>query len=354
MNRKKFLERISMLSAGGMMSAVFLETACSTNTDKSTLNTASGIDTLSSHKNTILVPDSLNSDLIGIPNKDTLESKYSAPLIDNYARARYCDIVGQNAEKFFPECKPYLELILKSNNDYRQIFDIPPEYHIAMLYRESKFDPNALSSSAALGIAQFMRDTARYVGLKVYDGRKYKELYDSEKKLRELSRDIAVLWNDDIIPSLRKNNFKAVEISKKKYDSVVIEHEELKNTIHQIYIGHVLKMEDERRDSQKAIPASAMYYAQLVDACQEFFGGKHVHNFIRGAVAYNCGEQNVKKWKGLPFLQEPVWYIRDIMVNSDKMAPQLSKDATYEANPKIVAELVAGKIYTLNSQANSK
>jgi hypothetical protein len=354
MNRKKFLERISVLTAGGMMSAAFLGTACSTNTDNSASNISFGTDTLSSPKDTLHISDSLNHDLMGIPAKDTLESKYSTPLMDDYARARYCDIVGQNAEKIFPQCKPYLELILKSNHDYRHIFDIPPEYNIAMLNRESNFDPNALSSVGALGIAQFMRNTAIDAGLKVYDGRKYKELYDSEKRLRELGRNIAVLWNDNIIPSLRKNDFKSVESLKKEYDSVVTEHGKLKNTVHKIYLEELPHMEDARLIWQEEIPASVKDYAHLADKCQKFFGGKHIHNIIRGAAAYNCGYDEVENWKGLPLIQETIWYVRDIMVNSDKMAPQLSKNVIYEANPQIVAELVAGKVYTLNSQANLK
>lgn len=42
---------------------------------------------------------------------------------------------------------------------------LPPEFLAAALLQESAYDPGALSSSGAIGIAQFMPDTAADVGL---------------------------------------------------------------------------------------------------------------------------------------------------------------------------------------------
>ena len=46
---------------------------------------------------------------------------------------------------------------------------LPPEFLAATLLQESAYDPGALSSSGAIGIAQFMPDTAAGIGLDPYD-----------------------------------------------------------------------------------------------------------------------------------------------------------------------------------------
>ena len=46
---------------------------------------------------------------------------------------------------------------------------LPPEFLAAAILQESAYDPQALSSAGAVGIAQFMPDTARDVGVDPYD-----------------------------------------------------------------------------------------------------------------------------------------------------------------------------------------
>jgi soluble lytic murein transglycosylase-like protein len=46
---------------------------------------------------------------------------------------------------------------------------LPPEFFAAALLQESAFDPQAISSAGAVGIAQFMPSTAAAVGVDPYD-----------------------------------------------------------------------------------------------------------------------------------------------------------------------------------------
>ena len=46
---------------------------------------------------------------------------------------------------------------------------LPPEFLAATLLQESAYDPQALSSAGAIGIAQFMPETAADVGIDPYD-----------------------------------------------------------------------------------------------------------------------------------------------------------------------------------------
>lgn len=47
--------------------------------------------------------------------------------------------------------------------------DLPPEFLGATLLQESAFDPDAISSAGAVGIAQFMLSTAQGVGVDPFD-----------------------------------------------------------------------------------------------------------------------------------------------------------------------------------------
>lgn len=47
--------------------------------------------------------------------------------------------------------------------------DLPPEFLAATLLQESAFDPQAISSAGAVGIAQFMPSTAALAGIDPFD-----------------------------------------------------------------------------------------------------------------------------------------------------------------------------------------
>ncbi len=47
--------------------------------------------------------------------------------------------------------------------------ELPPEFLAATLLQESAFDPRALSAAGAIGIAQFMPDTAQGAGIDPFD-----------------------------------------------------------------------------------------------------------------------------------------------------------------------------------------
>ncbi|WP_461326539.1 transglycosylase SLT domain-containing protein [Bradyrhizobium elkanii] len=42
---------------------------------------------------------------------------------------------------------------------------MPPDFFVRLIWQESNFDPNSVSSAGAQGIAQFMPGTARWRGL---------------------------------------------------------------------------------------------------------------------------------------------------------------------------------------------
>jgi|GEM_PF-4645087 hypothetical protein len=344
MNRKKFLKQISALSMAGIFGPLALSSCSKNNFTKSEI-----VDSLNT---TDTSKDSLtHSDNSRVIYKDTMDSTYYPPLMENYTRDRYCDIVAQNAEKHFPECKPYLDTILKANNTYRTIFDIPPEYHIVLLKQESNYDKDAVSYVSAVGIAQFMRETAKGMGMHVYDARMHRDLATKEVKLKEFSDNIVVLWYNKIIPSLKKNNFDAVKDFKFEYDKVSLEASILKKEVNRIYFEEISMMDDQRKDPFISIDVSARLLAELARSCQSIWGGKPIHNILRANVAYNAGLGNAKKWKGLPAIPETIGYVRNNMVNSDLISPQQPDGLIYDANSQINLELLTNKVYRLRNDS---
>lgn len=61
-----------------------------------------------------------------------------------------------------------LDLASETVNAARE-HDLPPEFLAATLLQESAFDPRALSAAGAVGIAQFMPDTADGAGVDPFD-----------------------------------------------------------------------------------------------------------------------------------------------------------------------------------------
>ncbi len=346
MHRNKFIKQVLNLTAAGIFTPLILESCSQSSTNKTESNSSSALDT------TTIPTASKDSSLVDMTNKrviykDTLDSTYYPPLAENYTRARYCDIVAQNALKKFPECKPYLDTIMTANDKYRTIFDIPPEYNIVLFKQESDYDPDAISYVGAVGIAQFMRETAKGMGMKVYDSRKHKDLAKKESELRRLTDEASILYNNKVLDALKADNFDAVKKYKLQYNKVFAEATGLRGLINKIYRQELSTMDDQRKDPFVSCDMSVKLLAELGRACQTIWGGKPVHNILRAYAAYNSGLGNSKRFKGIMAVPETMNYVRTNMVNSDIISPQQPDGLIYDANPQIHLELLTNKIYQL-------
>ena len=76
---------------------------------------------------------------------------------------------------------PYEHIVV----GHAQNYDLDPALLAAVIYRESKFDPDAESSSGAIGLMQLLPDTARGIALHT-GGNKFvvEDLYDPEINVR--------------------------------------------------------------------------------------------------------------------------------------------------------------------------
>ena len=58
-----------------------------------------------------------------------------------------------------------IDLICQTVQSAAQMYDLPQEFLTRLIWQESQFNPNAVSSKGAQGVAQFMPKTAAWVGL---------------------------------------------------------------------------------------------------------------------------------------------------------------------------------------------
>ncbi|GHO43871.1 lytic transglycosylase domain-containing protein [Ktedonospora formicarum] len=94
-----------------------------------------------------------------------------------------------------------------STSEYVQIardaaikYGINPDYFVRQIYSESSFNPNAVSPSGAVGIAQFMPSTAAGLGINPWDP--VQALYGSAKYMSSLQAQ----WGGDYAKALASYN----------------------------------------------------------------------------------------------------------------------------------------------------
>jgi hypothetical protein len=353
-SRREFIQLISSLAVAGT-GALFLDKFNNKPLEMhelmfpndSTINAGTLAEKLDSADVSKFSGEFFNPQTHRIVSDDTISKIYSPPNMTNQARLRYGEIVAGNAEKLIPASKPFLETILRANHNYRTIFDIPVEFHIALINQESKFDPNAVSYASALGIAQFMRETAKGMGLRVYSKELFPEIEKAENRLAVVAKETNKLW-DLVMVNLKSNNFDKMISLKLEYDKSRSERATLTENVAKMYKNNLEQMDDERiREPHRALDLSSRHISELGRHNETKYGGREAHSVLRAIMAYNCGQGNVNKGEGFPFIQQTVQYVRRIMLEADKLAPKMKEGQVYEVNPAIFHEMLISQKYDM-------
>ena len=213
----------------------------------------------------------------------------------------------------------FLPVIVEACRKQQDVFPLEPEVEVALLRQESLFNPQAISLAGAVGIAQFIPETARDTfGMHVYVTDEYTEGVSLRNAFLDENRRVS--------EALRNNRFKLVEKHKLQADK-------LKNQTDQKFIQYKkdLKAEiskrdsaerialDQRLDPELAIQNGVQYLAGLCRTCSDRFQGSVRHNVLRGLAAYNAGLDQVFKFDGMPFIFQTIDYVRKIMVMYDQL-----------------------------------
>jgi hypothetical protein len=207
------------------------------------------------------------------------------------ARLAHNAIVIRNASRIYPQSRPYLKYIIDACDNYRNDFDVPPEFMIGLLIAESNGNQYAISPVGARGGWQFMRATAEGMGMSWSMFNKYPKLSSLEKKIiRTVSN--AYYYRNSAKDNLIANNFKLAEKYELTADSLFKEYDKA-NLEFEAEVKRIGSKLVEKSSQVFDIPIStnnAVKY--IVSLAKRFKKEFHCHDeqaLLWAAEAYNGG-----------------------------------------------------------------
>ncbi|HEY9706548.1 MAG TPA: lytic transglycosylase domain-containing protein [Allocoleopsis sp.] len=260
-----------------------------------------------------------------------LELEETQKIISIKNRNKRIEDVISKAWYEIPEGRKYFEMIADSNTKYCNIFDVPIEYHIALVRQESAYLSRVHSFAGALGLGQLMRYTAEGLGMKVFDKKKFPKAFELEDTLRKEYKKSNILYSE--ISNMSNNLFRSEMSHSELLNQINLikkfKHERAQtwNILNAVYeearyaYKNITEDDDDRLNPKIALDFSAKHLAENCLKMQNHFGGRKIHNILRGLAAYNSDVERTIKNLGLPFIPETTNYVRRIMVYSDKIYP---------------------------------
>jgi hypothetical protein len=212
-----------------------------------------------------------------------------------------------------------LPIIVDECARQQDVFPLEPEVEVAKLRQESLFNPQAISLAGAVGIAQFIPETARdQFGMTVYATEDYTEGVALRRQFQEETRKVNDALRDNQFKLVERHKLRADELGKKSEERFIRYKKDIETRIRN-YRPEDMKNLDHRLDAEIAIRQGVRYLASLCRACSDRFNGSVRHNVLRGLAAYNAGLDQVLRFDGLPVIFQTVDYVRKIMVMYDQM-----------------------------------
>lgn len=213
----------------------------------------------------------------------------------------------------------YLSIIVEACRRQEDVFPIEPEIEVAKLWQESSFRPDAISLAGAVGIAQFIPETARDgYGMRVYVTRDYTDGVELRKRYLAKTRDVDAALQENRFDRVRQYKLEADELGKQANTAFTRYKQDIQSKISGKSLSARIAL-DQRLDPELSIQNGVQHLAEVSRACADRFGGSVRHNVLRGLAAYNAGLDQVLKFDGMPFLFQTVDYVRKIMVTYDRL-----------------------------------
>jgi hypothetical protein len=142
-------------------------------------------DVLSKYKSTILPVPNITKVIAG----DTVDFSLNFFFSDYTYISKHNKVVMRNAMKLCPESKNYLPAIFHACYLSSDIFPVPSETIVALLYEKTKFNPNASASNDKFGIALFSAPTALKMDIYVSQKWNYPDIRLLETKLIKVHKE---------------------------------------------------------------------------------------------------------------------------------------------------------------------
>jgi soluble lytic murein transglycosylase-like protein len=227
------------------------------------------------------------------------KKKYDLDLDRGYARQEsyhWKDAVGFGLTEYAEQ----LDASIKKLGD--TIYPVDPLLFLALMRRESGFDPSAVSSVGAAGLTQIMPETARQLGMNnIFTPDYYYEAGDLMKKEREkkaaaISRLFEIKDENDLAIAEQARGLmqESLELGHKRAD------------LYDQYEKELLKnRKDERLQAALAIENGLKYFAGLMK--------RNNGDMSLALSSYNAGENKVKDFNGIPPYRETVGFRNKVL-----------------------------------------
>ncbi len=261
-------------------------------------NTLSGIDDSPdsplSPDNVEFVNHVVNRFLKEIPRKDLkgfyLDRPHNPKELNTRAKGLWRLALGNKEAPF----EKYLKKVIE-NEDYHIDRIMDPVLFIALIRKESNFNPRAVSYVGAVGLTQIMPSTGKQLGMESIFAPSYffeaRKLLNEERRLR--SRAISYI-NSINSPDMVQTALKAMDAMKASM-SLGKKRAELFRR----YKRELLRSKkDDRLDPEKAIRFGYRYLKRMLK--------KYNGDMSLALAAYNAGPNRIKDYKGIPPFSETV------------------------------------------------
>lgn len=191
---------------------------------------------------------------------------------------------------------------LNSLIEQQKIDDVDPLLFLALMKKESRFDPNAVSYAGAVGLTQIMPKTAESLGMKnVFSPPYFAEVRSyvlQERRLRKQAQSLVESITEDNKLAQARQVMKLMVEARKSAKK--------KSQLHERYKKDLLKRgTDDRLDPRKAMEFGLKYFVTLMR--------KQSGDISLSLASYNAGPHSVKKHGGIPPYPETVSYRNGVL-----------------------------------------
>jgi hypothetical protein len=224
------------------------------------------------------------------------------------AGAEWKRVVGSPGSRFIPMVAAMLEGHRGTG------YPLDPLLFMALMMKESRFDPSAVSGVGAVGLAQLMPRTAKNLGMKNIFQPPYLDQARALTVRGRRLKDKALA----LIPDITDQNGlvyaeRAISLMQQSLD-LTREAMKLYGRYRKEVLGH---RNDDRLNPRKAIECGFRYFSRMM---KEQDG-----DMSMALSAYNAGPHRVKRFKGIPPYKETVFFRNGVLDQYREYLERLKK-----------------------------
>ncbi len=193
-----------------------------------------------------------------------------------------------------------LEQILRKHNRFE--YQVDPLLFMALMKRESNFDPRAVSHVGAVGLTQIMPSTGKSLGMKNIFAPSY------FKKAGEFMRRESALKRRALaqVPKIKKENSRELATLTIKLMKESLDCGEKRKKLFKRYKRDLLRNRaDDRLNPPKSIEYGFKYFARMLN--------EQKGDISLALACYNAGPHRVKRYKGVPPYPETISFRNKVL-----------------------------------------